>query len=74
MGMGMGLGDSPGGGIDERPYKASLAQARGVLAQAEVSMGSGVRGTGIILQRADLMRGLGEVTVGEFCSAGTDQG
>ncbi len=39
-----------------------------VLAREEVSMGSGVRGTGIILQRADLMRGLREAEVGDFCS------
>jgi len=39
-----------------------------VLAQEEVSMGSGVRGVGVILQRVDLMRGLGDVESGDFCS------
>ena len=53
------------------PRELPVLVDKSVLAQAEVSMGSGVRGTGIILQRADLMRGLGEVPVGEFCSAGT---
>ena len=37
-----------------------------VLAQDEVSLGSGVRGTTIILKTSDLMRALGDVDVGEF--------
>lgn len=37
-----------------------------VLSQTEISLGSGVRGTTIILQVADMMRGLGEVEVVEF--------
>lgn len=56
------------------PRELPVLVDESVLAQAEMSMGSGVRGTGIILQRTDLMRGLGEVTVGKFRSAGADQG
>lgn len=37
-----------------------------VLAQEEVSIGSGLRGTTVILQVKDLMRALGEVEVGQF--------
>lgn len=36
---------------------------RGVLAQEEVSIGSGERGATVILQRSDLMHALGEVTI-----------
>ena len=37
-----------------------------VVAQIEVSIGSGVRGTTVILQVADLLRALGDATVGQF--------
>lgn len=37
-----------------------------VLAQEEVSIGSGIRGTTVILQVKDLIRALGEVAVGQF--------
>lgn len=37
-----------------------------VLAQKEVSLGSGVRGVAIMIQTADLLRGLGEYEVGNF--------
>ena len=37
-----------------------------VLTQTEVSIGSGVRGTTVILRSDDLLRALGEVTVGQF--------
>jgi len=37
-----------------------------VLAQKEVSLGSGVRGVAIIIQTADLLSGLGEYEVGNF--------
>lgn len=40
-----------------------------VLAQQEVSIGSGIRGTTVILQVKDLMRALGEVAVGQFGQA-----
>ncbi|MEZ4727967.1 MAG: YbaK/EbsC family protein [Caldilineaceae bacterium] len=39
------------------------------LAQAEVSIGSGVRGVTVILQVQDLMRALGEVEIGQFAQA-----
>ena len=42
---------------------------RSVLDQQIVSIGSGVRGTAIILQSADLIRALGECEIGEFGSA-----
>lgn len=37
-----------------------------VLAQQEISIGSGVRGTTVIMQVVDLMRALGDVEVGRF--------
>lgn len=37
-----------------------------VLAEEEVSIGSGVRSTTVILKRDDLLKALGEVEVGEF--------
>ncbi len=37
-----------------------------VLAQEEISIGSGIRGTTVILQVKDLMQALGEVEVGRF--------
>jgi Cys-tRNA(Pro) deacylase len=37
-----------------------------VLSQAEISIGSGVRGTTVILKTDDLMRTLGKVEVGQF--------
>lgn len=40
-----------------------------VLAQEEVSIGSGIRGTTVILQVKDLMQALGEVAVGRFGQA-----
>lgn len=37
-----------------------------VAAQTEVSIGSGIRGTTVILQVADLLRALGDAKVGQF--------
>jgi len=37
-----------------------------VFVEEEVSMGSGVRGVAILLKSTDLMRGLGDVEIGEF--------
>ncbi len=37
-----------------------------VVAQDEVSIGSGLRGTTVILQTADLLRALGDAKVGQF--------
>jgi Cys-tRNA(Pro) deacylase len=39
---------------------------RSVLAQEEISIGSGMRYTTILMKKDDLMRALGEVEVGEF--------
>lgn len=48
-----------------RPVRVLVDQS--VMAQPEVSMGSGVRGVAVILRTADLRRALGEVEVGNFC-------
>jgi Ala-tRNA(Pro) deacylase len=39
---------------------------KGVLAQAEISLGSGVRGTAILLTTADLRRALPTAAIGDF--------
>jgi Cys-tRNA(Pro)/Cys-tRNA(Cys) deacylase len=39
---------------------------RSVLSHEEVSMGSGVRGTAVILRTADLLVALGDVAIGDF--------
>jgi Cys-tRNA(Pro)/Cys-tRNA(Cys) deacylase len=39
---------------------------RGVLREAEISVGSGVRYTTVIMQQEDFVRALGEVEVGDF--------
>lgn len=39
---------------------------RGILAEEEISIGSGVRYTTVIMQREDFMRALGEVEMGDF--------
>ena len=41
-----------------------------VLSQAEISIGSGVRGTTVILKTDDMMRALGEAEVGQFTAHG----
>lgn len=51
------------------PTRLPILVDQSVLAQDEISMGSGVRGVGIIMQRADLMRALGDVEIGDFCAA-----
>lgn len=43
---------------------------RSICAQEEVSLGSGVRGTAIILRVPDLLRALGDVVIGDFASNG----
>jgi Cys-tRNA(Pro) deacylase len=42
---------------------------RSVLEQQTISMGSGIRGTAIILESADLIRALGDCEIGSFGSA-----
>ena len=39
---------------------------RGVFQENEISMGSGVRFTTVIMQRDDFLRALGKVEVGDF--------
>lgn len=39
---------------------------KSVTTEAEISMGSGVRGTAVLLKSADLMRALGDVEIVEF--------
>ena len=39
---------------------------KGILAQREISIGSGVRYTVVIMQRDDFLRALGDVEMGEF--------
>ena len=51
------------------PTELPILVDQSVLDQDEISMGSGVRGVGIIMQRADLMRALGDVEIGDFCAA-----
>jgi Cys-tRNA(Pro)/Cys-tRNA(Cys) deacylase len=43
---------------------------RGLLEEEEVSMGSGVQGTTVILRTADLLRGLPGAEIGDFVQAG----
>ena len=39
---------------------------RGILAEEEISVGSGVRSTTVIMQRVDFIRALGDVEMGDF--------
>lgn len=48
------------------PTPVPILVDESVTAQSEVSIGSGVRGVAVILQTADLLAALGEVTVGKF--------
>jgi Cys-tRNA(Pro)/Cys-tRNA(Cys) deacylase len=48
------------------PNPVRVLVDQSVLAQDEISIGSGIRGTTVILQVPDLMRALGEVDVGQF--------
>ena len=41
---------------------------KGILAEREISVGSGMRYTTVIMQREDFMRALGEVEMGEFAT------
>jgi prolyl-tRNA editing enzyme YbaK/EbsC (Cys-tRNA(Pro) deacylase) len=41
---------------------------RGILAEQEISVGSGVRYTTVIMKREDFLRALGEVEMGDFAS------
>jgi len=41
---------------------------KGILAEQEISIGSGVRYTTVIMQREELIQALGEVEIGDFAS------
>jgi prolyl-tRNA editing enzyme YbaK/EbsC (Cys-tRNA(Pro) deacylase) len=45
---------------------------QGVLEQEEISIGSGVRNTTVILRTEDLLTALGEVEVGKFAVTGRE--
>jgi Cys-tRNA(Pro)/Cys-tRNA(Cys) deacylase len=48
------------------PQPLRILVDESVLAEEEVSIGSGVRSTTVILRRDDLMKALGEVEVGDY--------
>jgi Cys-tRNA(Pro) deacylase len=48
------------------PQPVRILVDRSVLEPEEISIGSGVRGTTIIMKSADLMKALGEVEIGDF--------
>ena len=48
------------------PAPLRILMDESVLAQDELSMGSGEKGVGIIMRQEDLMRALGEVEIGRF--------
>jgi Cys-tRNA(Pro)/Cys-tRNA(Cys) deacylase len=48
------------------PQPLPILVDRGVLQEAEISVGSGVRYTTVIMQPEDFMRALGEVEIGDF--------
>jgi Cys-tRNA(Pro)/Cys-tRNA(Cys) deacylase len=52
------------------PNPMRLLIDRAVLEEEEVSMGSGVQGTTIILKTRDLLRGLPDAEIGDFVVAG----
>jgi Cys-tRNA(Pro)/Cys-tRNA(Cys) deacylase len=48
------------------PAPMRILVDRALLAQAEISIGSGVRSTTVIMKREDLIKALGEVEIGDF--------
>lgn len=48
------------------PTEIEVLVDKSVIAQAELSFGSGVRGVAIVMTSAALMQALGDVTVGQF--------
>ena len=48
------------------PRPLQILVDRSVLREEIISMGSGIRGTGIILKSADLLQALGECEIGDF--------
>lgn len=54
------------------PQPVRMLVDESVLAEKELSIGSGVRGTTVIINSADLIRGLENPEVGQFKSVGTN--
>jgi Cys-tRNA(Pro) deacylase len=54
------------------PQPIRILADRSVLAEEELSMGSGVRNVAILLKSADLMQALGDVEIGSFCGEDCD--
>jgi Cys-tRNA(Pro)/Cys-tRNA(Cys) deacylase len=52
------------------PAPMRILVDRGLLAQEEISIGSGVRSTTVIMKREDLMKALGQVEIGDFSMEG----
>ncbi len=52
------------------PQKMRILVDRSVLLEEEISIGSGIRNSTVILHTADLQRALGQVEVGAFTQAG----
>jgi Cys-tRNA(Pro)/Cys-tRNA(Cys) deacylase len=50
------------------PYPMRILVDQSVLNNAEISIGSGIRYTTIILKSADLIKALGDVEIGDFCN------
>ena len=48
------------------PHPVRVLVDRSVLESEEISLGSGVRNTTIIMKTADLVKALGEVETGDF--------
>lgn len=54
------------------PQPLRILVDRSVLAQEEISIGSGVRSTTVIMKRSDLLDALGQVEIGDFIDRRTD--
>jgi prolyl-tRNA editing enzyme YbaK/EbsC (Cys-tRNA(Pro) deacylase) len=52
------------------PYPVQILVDEGVISQPAVSLGSGIRGTAILITKKNLLKALGEVEVGTFASYG----
>jgi Cys-tRNA(Pro)/Cys-tRNA(Cys) deacylase len=48
------------------PYPMRILADEAVFAQAEISLGSGVRGVAVILRPTDLQTALGDIKIGKF--------
>jgi prolyl-tRNA editing enzyme YbaK/EbsC (Cys-tRNA(Pro) deacylase) len=48
------------------PQSLRILLDKGILSQQEISIGSGMRYSTVIMQRVDFLKALGEVEVGDF--------